>query len=778
MSQIRAELQLNCERFLSAIKTVDAAVGGFEKRLTRFAAGFAGLAAAGTVAAVTVNKFASAFQSALGSAAETEDFETSFNTLLGGADKARARISELTRFANETPFDLPGVTKASKALEVLTRGAMSTGAGLTLVGDVAASTGEPFEDIAVHIGRLYDGLQNGRPVGATMARLQQLGAISSEARARIEALQKAGESGNAVWSIAADELGRFTGEMEKRSQAWNGLRSTLGDEWQTLQGILGKPLIESLKPALESFIAGLADLAPQVALTGDLIGGFVSGCISVAKAGATAGTAIAKLAPVFMGLTGAMVLNSIQARITGGILTMTLPNACRASIGGLLSLRASLTTTSLSFSSMGTAAKGAAASAVAAGRSILAAFGPIGIAIAAATAGFSYMAKEAEKSKAMVQALTDLMDEQDTRFDRNRSAMNNVATEDERASVLKDLNEQLLEVERRISRIDIDFGDRLDEEGIKAVTNSLETQAQVIRVQQRQLKGLSSELLIARKAERDLAAAAEEAKEKFEELRKELSKGAEELAKVKADDAFGALSAIDQRNQLLRESGNLTAEQIDQEIQLHNIQLRAGRLGDPEAQRLAQLLNIRKQLVGVERRITQEREKQAQKAEEAATQALVEAADARVQREIYERSNNLEMRKLMAQVLGDEQAEKTIDRAQRRQRYFDEAVGAGVDVDRARELASQKVNLEDEAEKTKEQRAADLRAKAGGGSDSDRRVGLGGVAWGGDRKDPMVKAQQDSTRAINLLTGVMKDVLGQMKKDPQRIVRPGYPVFQ
>ncbi len=40
------------------------------------------------------------------------------------------------------------------------------------------------------IGRLYDGLQSGRPVGEAMMRLQELGVISGDTRNQIENLQK------------------------------------------------------------------------------------------------------------------------------------------------------------------------------------------------------------------------------------------------------------------------------------------------------------------------------------------------------------------------------------------------------------------------------------------------------------------------------------------------------------------------------------------------------------------------------------------------------------
>jgi hypothetical protein len=66
-----------------------------------------------------------------------ETLETAFIPLLGSADAAQKRIADLSKFAAETPFELPEVAKASRTLETLTQGALATSEGLRLVGDVA-----------------------------------------------------------------------------------------------------------------------------------------------------------------------------------------------------------------------------------------------------------------------------------------------------------------------------------------------------------------------------------------------------------------------------------------------------------------------------------------------------------------------------------------------------------------------------------------------------------------------------------------------------------------
>jgi len=202
---------------------------------------------------------------AIGIAAEMEDFETQFETLLGSAGAAKQRLQELEKFGATTPFNLSEVVQASKILQTMTGDAMATGKGLRLVGDVASGTGANFSELAVTIGRMYDGLRSGRPVGEAMARLQEIGAISGEVRGKIEAMAEAGDFTGA-WKAAESGLMRFSGLMDKQSKNWRGMMSNLGDAFDGIFRAIGTPVMEALKPALQAIVdtvGGMKDKAAQ-----------------------------------------------------------------------------------------------------------------------------------------------------------------------------------------------------------------------------------------------------------------------------------------------------------------------------------------------------------------------------------------------------------------------------------------------------------------------------------------------------------------------------------
>ena len=169
-----------------------------------------------------------ATKSMISATKEMELLEVQFKTLLGSQGEAQKRMADLSKMASETPFELGEIARASRVLETLTKGALSTGEGLRLVGDASATTGSDFENLAMWVGRAYDGLQSNRPVGEAMMRMQELGLVSGEARNEIEKLQKAGK-GKEAWKILESQLQRTSGGMKSLSQTAEGLESTTRD---------------------------------------------------------------------------------------------------------------------------------------------------------------------------------------------------------------------------------------------------------------------------------------------------------------------------------------------------------------------------------------------------------------------------------------------------------------------------------------------------------------------------------------------------------------------
>lgn len=235
---------------------------------------FVGVAFAATKGIFSMTKaFASMGTTA---AAKLETVQNQLRVMLKGLDAAKQRVRELRNFSIATPFKMGDIIAGSRAMESLSKGALSTTANMTMVGDAAAQAGVNFEDMAVYVGRLYDGLAGGRPVGEVLFRLAELGVISGTARTSLEKLQESGAGFSEVWRVVQSELGRSRGTMEYTSKTFDALQDTLADTEESLKATFSGNFLDGQKEALEAQIKTLKNLEPAVAGIGSALGGWVS----------------------------------------------------------------------------------------------------------------------------------------------------------------------------------------------------------------------------------------------------------------------------------------------------------------------------------------------------------------------------------------------------------------------------------------------------------------------------------------------------------------------
>ncbi|MCQ2743527.1 MAG: tape measure protein, partial [bacterium] len=185
-----------------------------------------------------------------------EQFQTSFTTMLGSADKAVDFTEKLRQMAAKTPFGMNDLAQASQTLlgygiaekEVLPYlkqlGDISQGnkdklQGLTLAFSQAMSTGKLMgQDLLQMINQGFNPLKNiaertGKSIGQLKEEMSK-GAISAEMVAQ-------------AFEDATSEGGLFYNAMEKQSQTFNGQISTLKDNWSAFIGEMTSGIQELLK---------------------------------------------------------------------------------------------------------------------------------------------------------------------------------------------------------------------------------------------------------------------------------------------------------------------------------------------------------------------------------------------------------------------------------------------------------------------------------------------------------------------------------------------------
>lgn len=151
-----------------------------------------------------------------------ERYEVQFTTLLGSIEAARDRMKELTTFAMETPFDLPGVVEAAQKLEAYGVYAEKT---LRTVGDAAAAMGKTLEQGVEAIADASRGeLERLKEFGISAAELtERMGHQLN--RATVEGLE---EIKDTVLAIMGE---RYGGGMMALSETLGGSISNLRGYW-------------------------------------------------------------------------------------------------------------------------------------------------------------------------------------------------------------------------------------------------------------------------------------------------------------------------------------------------------------------------------------------------------------------------------------------------------------------------------------------------------------------------------------------------------------------
>lgn len=303
-------------------KTIRQKLGGNAIEISEnMIAGVAGLSAAlAGLGAVAVR-----------SAAQMEQTEKAFTTLLKSADLAKDFLAELERFAAATPFELPGLLNASKRLLAFGFSAQQVIPILTAIGDSAAALGMGEEGIS----RLTTAI----------------GQIQAKAKVSAEEMNQINETGIPAWQLLADTIGttvpqamdmaskgmidgatgvqailtgmnkQFGGMMAEQSQTLNGMMSNIQDSIGQLSTVVGKEITEAFnlqdaaaefQDTLGEFTAiakqsGIGEALRQMVPTevGMAIGALAAVITSTAVPAIVLLTAqAAKAALAFVGITG------------------------------------------------------------------------------------------------------------------------------------------------------------------------------------------------------------------------------------------------------------------------------------------------------------------------------------------------------------------------------------------------------------------------------------------------------------------------------------------
>jgi tape measure domain-containing protein len=234
----------------SKVKRTGANIGNLGARVAGVGAAVAGIGGIG----------AAALSWPLQLAANMEQTEAAFTTLLKDQTKAAALLQDLQKFAASTPFQFNELADASKKLLAFGSSASQVEGELRAIGDVASGIGAPIGEIAEIYGkarvqgRLFAEDINqltGRGIPIIQELAKQFGVADQEVKKLVQDGAISFDNLEAAFKSLTSEGGKFAGGMARQSRTLNGTFSTLKDNLIAAFRPFGEALLPAAKAALK-----------------------------------------------------------------------------------------------------------------------------------------------------------------------------------------------------------------------------------------------------------------------------------------------------------------------------------------------------------------------------------------------------------------------------------------------------------------------------------------------------------------------------------------------
>nr|DAH77603.1 MAG TPA: tail tape measure protein [Caudoviricetes sp.] len=228
--------------------------------------------------------------------ASIESYQTSFEVMTGSAEKAAEVIDKLKKVGAETPFELPDLADTTQLLMNYGFSADEAMDKMMMLGDISQGSAEKMSRIATAYGQMSSAgkvsLEDVKQmIEAGFNPLQEISESTGESMASLyDRISKGTISVDEITASmqrATSEGGKYFQSMEKQSQTFSGLISTLKDNAQQLLGEVVKPisdgLTESLLPAAISAIEQLTQgfeengVSGMIQAAGNIVNGLITG---------------------------------------------------------------------------------------------------------------------------------------------------------------------------------------------------------------------------------------------------------------------------------------------------------------------------------------------------------------------------------------------------------------------------------------------------------------------------------------------------------------------
>ena len=191
--------------------------------------------------------------------ASIETYQTSFEVMTGSAEKAAEVIDRLKKVGAETPFELPDLADTTQLLMNYGLTADEAMDKMMMLGDISQGSADKMSRIAMAYGQMSSAgkvqLEDVKQmIEAGFNPLQEISESTGESMSSLyDRISKGTISVDEITASmerATSEGGKYYQSMEKQSQTFDGMISTLKDNAQQLLGDVVQPISDSMVSTL------------------------------------------------------------------------------------------------------------------------------------------------------------------------------------------------------------------------------------------------------------------------------------------------------------------------------------------------------------------------------------------------------------------------------------------------------------------------------------------------------------------------------------------------
>lgn len=268
----------------------------------------------------------------LGEAGSMETISVAYEVLIGNAEKAKTTIADLKDFSASTPLSFTDITKAGKTLMAFGASAESLRGKISMLGDMAMGNAQKLESLTRAYGKVQaKGRASMEEINIiTESGVPILEALSNQYDVTVEELMKlvsAGKVGfedlNSAMQSLTGEGGQFFGMLEKQSQTFAGMMSTMKDNISILMSELGARLLPKIKPLIgavtRAFGGMVDDLTSEtggITVLSNVLEKLVGGFVNIAETSMKVGATVPVIWRFLAGSIG-VIADNIKTRLKG-----------------------------------------------------------------------------------------------------------------------------------------------------------------------------------------------------------------------------------------------------------------------------------------------------------------------------------------------------------------------------------------------------------------------------------------------------------------------------